>query len=78
MTATLDRLSEGRLLINVVTGGDPRELRGDGVFSDHSERYALTDEFLQVWRKLLAGEEMTFKGEHIAIEQGKLIYPPVQ
>src|SRR5580692_12970664 len=30
--ATLDRLSDGRLLINVVTGGDPAELKGDGVF----------------------------------------------
>ena len=33
MAATLDRLSDGRLLINVVTGGDPVELHGDGVFS---------------------------------------------
>jgi alkanesulfonate monooxygenase SsuD/methylene tetrahydromethanopterin reductase-like flavin-dependent oxidoreductase (luciferase family) len=30
MTATLDRLSNGRVLINVVSGGDPRENRGDG------------------------------------------------
>ncbi len=36
---TLDRLSNGRLLINVVTGGDPDENRGDGSFLDHSERY---------------------------------------
>jgi alkanesulfonate monooxygenase len=78
MTATLDRLSEGRLLINVVTGGDPAELRGDGVFTDHAARYAITDEFLHVWRKLLAGEEVTHKGEHIQIEKGKLIYPPTQ
>ncbi len=33
MAATLDRLSEGRLLINVVTGGDPVENKGDGIFS---------------------------------------------
>src|SRR6202046_3348961 len=46
MAATLDRLSDGRLLINVVTGGDPVELRGDGVFLDHDERYEVTDEFL--------------------------------
>jgi alkanesulfonate monooxygenase len=78
MTATLDRLSEGRLLINVVTGGDPAELRGDGVFYDHAERYAVTDEFLQIYRKLLAGEQVTFKGDHLTIEGGKLIYPPVQ
>ncbi|PTT94985.1 alkanesulfonate monooxygenase, partial [Pseudomonas sp. HMWF005] len=46
MAATLDRLSNGRLLINVVTGGDPDENRGDGSFLSHSERYEVTDEFL--------------------------------
>ena len=51
MAATLDRLSGGRLLINVVTGGDPVELEGDGLFLDHDERYGLTGEFLTVWKK---------------------------
>ena len=32
MTTTLDRLSNGRVLINVVSGGDPQENRGDGIF----------------------------------------------
>src|SRR4051794_21546045 len=36
MAATLDRLSGGRLLVNVVAGGDPNELRGDGIFLDHT------------------------------------------
>ncbi|MBE0969737.1 LLM class flavin-dependent oxidoreductase, partial [Escherichia coli] len=48
MAATLDRLSGGRLLINVVTGGDPDENRGDGIHLGHAERYELTDEFLRV------------------------------
>jgi alkanesulfonate monooxygenase len=78
MTATLDRISDGRLLINVVAGGDPQELRGDGLFLEHDARYAETDEFLTVWRRLLTGDQVTFKGEHLAIEGGKLLYPPVQ
>ncbi len=78
MAATLDRISDGRLLINVVTGGDPGELRGDGVFMDHSDRYAVTDEFLTIWRGLMAGETVTFEGRHLRIEKGKLLYPPVQ
>jgi alkanesulfonate monooxygenase len=45
MCVTFDRLSGGRLLINVVTGGDPVELAGDGVFLDHNELYEVTDEF---------------------------------
>jgi alkanesulfonate monooxygenase len=78
MAATLDRISGGRLLVNVVTGGDPAEQRGDGVFTPHDERYAVTDEFLQVWRALLAGETVNFEGAHIRIEEGKNYYPPVQ
>ena len=56
MTATLDRVSEGRLLINVVTGGDPVENKGDGIFLDHDERYEVTREFLTVYTALLAGD----------------------
>ena len=78
MAATLDRISDGRLLINVVTGGDPVELRGDGVFLDHDERYEVTDEFLHIWRALLAGETVTYQGEHLAIEDGRCSFPPVQ
>ena len=36
MTATLDRISGGRLLINVVTGGDPVENKGDGDLPDRT------------------------------------------
>ncbi len=78
MASTLDRLSNGRVLINVVTGGDPSELRGDGVFLDHTQRYAATGEFLHVWRRLMRGETVDFHGEHIRIEGGKLLFPPVQ
>ena len=78
MAATLDRISDGRLLVNVVTGGDPVELRGDGVFLDHDERYAVTDEFLTIWRGLLSGETVTARGRHLSIEEGKLLFPPVQ
>ncbi len=78
MAATLDRLSDGRLLINVVTGGDPLELKGDGVFLDHNERYQVTDEFLSIWRKLMQGEEVTETYPHLRIEKGKLLYPPSQ
>ena len=56
MAATLRPAVGGRLLINVVTGGDPVELEGDGVFLDHDARYEITDEFLRIWRAVLAGE----------------------
>ncbi|GLS44188.1 FMNH2-dependent alkanesulfonate monooxygenase [Methylobacterium brachythecii] len=78
MAATLDRISDGRLLINVVTGGDPVELKGDGVFLAHDERYAVTDEFLTIWRGLMAGETVTFEGKHLRTENGRVIFRPVQ
>lgn len=78
MTATLDRISNGRLLINVVTGGDPVELKGDGLFLDHTARYDVTAEFLMVWRRLLAGETVDYRGEHIRVEGGQIFFPPVQ
>ncbi|WLV23917.1 FMNH2-dependent alkanesulfonate monooxygenase [Aciduricibacillus chroicocephali] len=78
MASTLDRLSNGRLLINVVAGGDPVELAGDGIFLSHEERYKATDEFLTIWRQLLSGEKVDYLGDHLRTEQGELLYPPVQ
>jgi alkanesulfonate monooxygenase len=78
MTATLDRISNGRLLINVVTGGDPVENKGDGIFLDHDERYVVTREFLSVYSDLLAGKTVDLEGKHIHIEDGRLLFPPVQ
>ncbi|TIW41218.1 MAG: LLM class flavin-dependent oxidoreductase, partial [Mesorhizobium sp.] len=78
MTATLDRISNGRLLINVVTGGDPLENKGDGIFLSHAERYEVTQEFLQVYKRLLRGETVEHEGRHFHIEDGRLLFPPVQ
>jgi alkanesulfonate monooxygenase len=78
MTATLDRLSRGRLLINVVTGGDPDEAVGDGVFFSHDERYQVTDEFLTIWRAVLSGETVSFRGKYLQVKGAKVLFPPVQ
>jgi alkanesulfonate monooxygenase len=78
MASTFDRISNGRLLVNVVTGGDPVELKGDGIFYSHDERYEVTDEFLTIWRKLLANEEVDFTGRYLQVEGGDLLFPPVQ
>ncbi len=72
MTATLDRFSDGRVLINVVAGGDADELAGDGITLDHDGRYELTDEFLEVWRGLLRGDRVQFEGKHLQSFGGQL------
>jgi alkanesulfonate monooxygenase len=76
--ATLDRVTGGRLLVNVVTGGDRMEMRADGVVLDHTERHALTSEFLEVWHKLMAGERVDHDGRHVFTEAAELLFPPVQ
>ncbi|PKO93900.1 MAG: alkanesulfonate monooxygenase, FMNH(2)-dependent [Betaproteobacteria bacterium HGW-Betaproteobacteria-1] len=78
MAATFDRLSDGRLLINVVTGGDPSELAADGIFLDHDERYVAADEFLTVWRDLLAGKTVDFDGKHIKVKGARQVFPTIQ
>ncbi|MBL8278631.1 MAG: FMNH2-dependent alkanesulfonate monooxygenase [Pelomonas sp.] len=81
MAATLDRLSGGRLLVNLVTGGDPDELAGDGQFLGHAERYEQSAEFIRIWRELLArshtGEPFDFDGDHLSVKGGKVLYPPL-
>ncbi len=78
MAATFERISDGRLLVNVVAGGDPVELAGDGLFLDHDTRYELTDEFLDIWRRELAGETVEFNGKHLTIKGGRVLFPPIQ
>lgn len=76
--ATLDRLSNGRALFNLVTGSDPQELAGDGVFLDHTARYEASAEFTHIWRRLLEGETVTFDGKYQKVRDAKLLFPPVQ
>ncbi len=77
-TAALDRLSDGRLLLNVVVGGNPAELAGDGVFLPHDQRYEQAGEFLEIWSRLLTGETVDFAGKHYRVDRSRLDFPPVQ
>lgn len=76
--AALDRLSDGRLLLNVVVGGHPAELAADGIFLDHDARYAQADEFLSIWRDLVAGKTVDHTGKYYRVEHGRLDFPVVQ
>lgn len=78
MAATFDRLSNGRLLINVVSGSSNAEHRGDGLFLDHDERYDLADEYLTVWRELLEKGKSDFDGRHVKVENAQSVFPAVQ
>jgi alkanesulfonate monooxygenase len=80
MAATLDRLSGGRVLVNLVTGGDAEELAGDGQFLSHAERYQESAEFIRIWREVIArsheGNSFDFDGKHLRVKGAKLLFPP--
>ncbi|MBU9847207.1 FMNH2-dependent alkanesulfonate monooxygenase [Rahnella ecdela] len=76
--ATLDRLSGGRALFNLVTGGDPSELAAEGLHLNHKERYEASAEFTRIWRRVLEGETVDYEGKHIQVKGASLMHPPVQ
>jgi alkanesulfonate monooxygenase len=78
MVATFDQISSGRLLINVVAGGDPVELAGDGLHLKHDQRYELTGEFLHIFRRVLNGESVDFAGDYLQVQDAKLFRLGVQ
>ncbi|MFE0350352.1 LLM class flavin-dependent oxidoreductase [Streptomyces griseoluteus] len=76
MAATYQRLTRGRLLLNVVTGGDSAEQRRFGDHLDHDRRYERTDEFLSVVRGVWQGEPYDFHGAHYDVDGGLTSLPP--
>ncbi len=78
LTSTLDRVSNGRLLLNIVVGGSAQELAGDGIFLPHDERYDHADEFFQVFNALLETGQADLDGRYIKALDARLGLPPVQ
>lgn len=76
MAATFARHAPGRLLLNVVVGGEAHEQRAFGDHLDKDARYARADEFLDVVRRLWAGETVSVNGEHIQVENASLATLP--
>lgn len=72
MAATFATHAPGRLLLNVVTGGESHEQRAYGDHLSKDERYARCDEFLSVVRRLWAGETVTHQGRHLDVDSARL------
>lgn len=73
--ATLDQLSRGRVLVNIVSGLDDPAAYGDATV-DSPARYARTREFLYLVRRLWTEEAVTFEGEHYRITDSTLAQHP--
>jgi alkanesulfonate monooxygenase len=73
MAATYQRISGGRLMLNVVVGGDDEEQRRFGDFAGKQERYARAGEFLEIFHRLWQGETVDFAGEHFTVQDAQVI-----
>jgi alkanesulfonate monooxygenase len=71
-SASLQRLSGGRLLFNIITGGGgPGQLWwGDRIA--HDDRYARTTEFLDVFKGVWNGGPFSHRGKFYQVEEARL------
>lgn len=74
--ATLDRLSGGRFTLGVGTGENINEGPLGYEFPAYAERNARMREALEIMRRLLDGEKLTFDGEFYRTDRAKLYSPP--
>jgi alkanesulfonate monooxygenase len=77
MAATYQRVSRGRLLLNIVTGGDDAEQRRFGDHLAKAERYRRAGEFLHILRELWRGEPVDFNGEFYDLLGATIIPAPL-
>ena len=75
--ATLDRLSAGRFTLGVGTGENLNEGPLGYEFPAYAERAARMDEALDIMRRLLDGEKLTYDGDYYRTDRAKLYSPPV-
>src|SRR5271170_7720234 len=54
--ATLDHFSGGRLAVHIITGGDDLEQARDGDYLSKDERYARTDEYLDILKSVWSSD----------------------
>lgn len=75
--ATLDRLSGGRFDLGVGTGENINEGPLGFRFPGYAERADRMREALQIMRRLLDGEKLTFEGRWYSTDRARLYSPPI-
>ena len=78
-TVTLDRLSEGRLILGVGIGSDfAREYSAFGEAADDKLHGAMLDEALAVLVGLWSGEPFSYTGQHYTVREARFQPTPSQ
>lgn len=75
--ATIDRLSNGRFDLGVGTGENINEGPLGYPFPAYAERSARMEEALEIMRRLLDGEKLTFEGSYYRTDRARLYSPPI-
>jgi dimethylsulfone monooxygenase len=79
MAANIDQISKGRFTLNVVSAWWAEEARQyGGIFNEHDERYARTEEFIDVLKGLWTEETFSYSGQFYDFKDTKLFPKPVQ
>ncbi len=76
--ATLDVLSQGRVILGVGLGGVPREFSAFGEPDNAKHRAARLDEGLLVLNQLFSGEPVIHHGQHYTVDNVTLTPLPIQ
>lgn len=70
---TVSWMSDGRISLNLVAGTSPAEQAYYGDFLAHDERYARSNEFLDILHRFWRGETpLSFEGEHYRIKDAQV------
>ena len=76
MAATFQRVSHGRLLLNVVVGGDEIEQARFGDFVPKDDRYARASEFLDAVRGAWTESPYNYDGRFVRVQGAEVVDPP--
>ena len=76
LASTVDEISGGRLVLALGAGWNEAEFRAFGFpFDRRASRF---EECFEVVRRLVAGERVTFRGQHVLVDDAVLLPPPAR
>jgi len=77
--ATLDHFSAGRLAVHIISGGDDDDQRKDGDYLPHDERYARTDEYVDILKRMWTSDRpIDHEGQYYKFKAAFSDVKPVQ
>ena len=77
--ATLDLMLNGRLAMHMISGGDDTDQKRDGDYLSHDERYARTEEYVEILKRIWTSEKpVSWDGRYYKFEGAPVEVRPAQ